>query len=118
MRPGGPAAAVPSRRRAVRLLAGHEADRPRARGRPRVPRPPGRPAAEGRGMSTHRLHFRDAAQDVVTWRTQRLRRAGFAPDTAAALAADFQMDLHALLELVERGCPPHLAARILAPLDA
>jgi hypothetical protein len=27
------------------------------------------------------------------------------------------MDLHALIELVERGCPPPLAARILAPLD-
>jgi hypothetical protein len=27
------------------------------------------------------------------------------------------MDLHELIELVERGCPPALAARILAPLD-
>ena len=27
------------------------------------------------------------------------------------------MDLHALLQLVERGCPPVLAARILAPAD-
>jgi hypothetical protein len=27
------------------------------------------------------------------------------------------MDLHALLELVDRGCPPALAARILAPLE-
>jgi hypothetical protein len=25
--------------------------------------------------------------------------------------------LHALIELVERGCPPELALRILAPLD-
>ena len=25
-------------------------------------------------------------------------------------------DLHALIELVERGCPPALAIRILAPL--
>jgi hypothetical protein len=67
-------------------------------------------------MSSNRLRFRDPALDVVTWRSERLERAGFAPDTAAALAADFQMDLHALLELVESGCPPHLAARILAPL--
>jgi hypothetical protein len=67
-------------------------------------------------MSSHRLRSRDPAQDVVAWRTARLRRAGFAPATAATLAADFQMDLHALLELVERGCPPHLAARILAPI--
>lgn len=27
------------------------------------------------------------------------------------------MDLHAMIELLERGCPPDLAARILAPLD-
>lgn len=67
-------------------------------------------------MSSNRLHFRDPAQDVVSWRADRLRRAGFTADDAAALAADFQTDLHALLELVERGCPPHLAARILAPL--
>jgi hypothetical protein len=27
------------------------------------------------------------------------------------------VDVHALLELVDRGCPPVLAARIMAPLD-
>jgi hypothetical protein len=27
------------------------------------------------------------------------------------------MDLHALLELVGRGCPPVLAARILSPAE-
>jgi hypothetical protein len=27
------------------------------------------------------------------------------------------VDVHALIELVERGCRPELAARILAPLD-
>jgi hypothetical protein len=27
------------------------------------------------------------------------------------------VDLHELLVLVDRGCPPPLAARILAPLD-
>jgi hypothetical protein len=26
-------------------------------------------------------------------------------------------DVHAVIELVERGCPPDLATRILAPLD-
>jgi hypothetical protein len=33
------------------------------------------------------------------------------------LAADGDVDLHDLLNLIDRGCPPHLAARILAPLD-
>lgn len=55
--------------------------------------------------------------DLVEWRRRRLRGAGFAPAAAAALAADCGADLHALLELVDRGCPPHLAARILAPLE-
>jgi hypothetical protein len=54
--------------------------------------------------------------DVVAWRRRRLRTAGFLPDLADAVARDGAMDLHALLELVDRGCPPHLAARILAPL--
>jgi hypothetical protein len=27
------------------------------------------------------------------------------------------VDVHALIELVERGCRPELAARILAPLE-
>jgi hypothetical protein len=36
---------------------------------------------------------------------------------ADALAGDGGTDVHALLELVDRGCPPELAARILAPLE-
>jgi len=54
---------------------------------------------------------------VVGWRSGRLAAAGFAPDLAARLARDCRVDLHALLELVDRGCPPALAARILAPRD-
>jgi hypothetical protein len=55
--------------------------------------------------------------DLVTWRLRRLGRAGFEPALADRVARDCAMDLHALLELVDRGCPPPLAARILAPLD-
>jgi hypothetical protein len=54
---------------------------------------------------------------VVRWRVRQLSGAGFPPPLADALAGDFRLDLHALLQLVERGCPPALAARILAPLD-
>jgi hypothetical protein len=54
---------------------------------------------------------------VVAWRRRRLERAGFEPERAAALAADRRTDVHALLDLVDRGCPPALAARILAPLE-
>ena len=44
-------------------------------------------------------------------------RAGFHAELAALVAADRAMDLDALIELVDRGCPPRLAARILAPLE-
>ena len=53
----------------------------------------------------------------MLWRAGRLREAGFEPDLADALARDCAYDLHAVLELVDRGCPAELAARILAPLD-
>jgi hypothetical protein len=55
--------------------------------------------------------------EVVRWRHEQLAAAGFDAGLAARLAADHRSDLHALIELVERGCPPGLAARILAPLD-
>ena len=55
--------------------------------------------------------------DVVAWRRQVLRQAGFATPLADAAARDERIDLHAALTLVDRGCPPELAARILAPLD-
>ncbi len=51
------------------------------------------------------------------WRVQRLVSAGFDAELAEHLAAQDHVDLHALLELVDRGCPPHLAVRILAPVD-
>lgn len=54
--------------------------------------------------------------DVVEWRLCRLREAGFPPLLASVLARQ-RVDLHALLELVDAGCPPELAARILSPLD-
>jgi hypothetical protein len=53
----------------------------------------------------------------VDWRERCLRKAGFTAAAAAAIARETAFDLHALLELVDRGCPPALAMRILAPLD-
>ncbi|HKP19040.1 MAG TPA: hypothetical protein VJT84_11210 [Gaiellaceae bacterium] len=61
-------------------------------------------------------HTREA-QDVVEWRRERLAEAGFPATLAGRLAREPGWDLHELIELVERGCPPSLAARILAPLD-
>jgi len=50
---------------------------------------------------------------VERWRTAELMRVGFAGDDAVALAARTDVDLHQAIELVQRGCPPELAFRIL-----
>jgi len=59
----------------------------------------------------------EPGDNLAAWREQRLLRAGVDTELAAALAADCALDLHAMIELIERGCPPELAARILAPFD-
>ena len=68
-------------------------------------------------VERHPLESR-GSDPVVLWRASRLRDAGCNPQLAEALARDSAYDLHAVLELVDRGCPADLAARILAPLDA
>ena len=49
---------------------------------------------------------------VEAWRQHQLQSAGFDRTLAAELAGT-EMDLHELLNLLDRGCPPELAARIL-----
>jgi hypothetical protein len=52
------------------------------------------------------------------WRRRRLMAAGVDEPLAVRLADEGAgVDLHELLVLLDRGCPPALAARILAPLD-
>ena len=53
--------------------------------------------------------------DVQVWRRCRLLEAGFPIELAETVAADPGFDLHALLQLVDRGCTPELAVRIVAP---
>lgn len=60
---------------------------------------------------------RDPSHRYVDWRTRCLLDAGFAEQDADRAGHDPAYDLHALLELVDHGCPPLLAARIVAPLD-
>jgi hypothetical protein len=57
-----------------------------------------------------------AAPEVFAWRRRQLVTAGFGSALARRVARDAAYDLHALIELVERGCPPRLAVRILAPV--
>jgi hypothetical protein len=63
------------------------------------------------------LAFGPDLERVIAWRIDRLRDAGFSARLAEALARDTRYDVHALLELGDRGCPPELAARILAPIE-
>ena len=50
---------------------------------------------------------------VERWRAEELERAGYHPEAAFELALRFDVDLHAAVELVERGCPHELALQIL-----
>jgi hypothetical protein len=58
-----------------------------------------------------------ALDEVVRWRCEQLVESGFALPLAVRVAKDAHYDLHALIELVERGCQPELAVRILAPVE-
>lgn len=58
-----------------------------------------------------------AGQRTARWRERQLLTAGFDAHLAHRLAHDERWDVHALIKLVELGCRPALAARIMAPLD-
>lgn len=79
------------------------------------------PRRHQQGMTVHDLRAAPPCGegpplDVAAWRRCRLIEAGFPAPVADQLAADPDYDLHALLELVDHGCPPLLAVRIQAPL--
>ena len=72
-------------------------------------------------MGNRTIHDQAEAQassGLVAWREARLHLAGFDHEAASQLAREEAIDFHALLDLIDHGCPPHLAARILAPLDS
>ena len=52
-------------------------------------------------------------QQIELWRTQELERAGYSHRAAGRLAARQDIDLHQAVRLLERGCAPELALRIL-----
>jgi len=53
----------------------------------------------------------------VNWRQLELEQHGFPPVLAERVARDQRYDLQELFALVEGGCAPALAVRILSPLD-
>jgi hypothetical protein len=50
---------------------------------------------------------------IERWRAEELERAGYAPRAAGRLAVRHDVDLHRATELLQRGCDPELALRIL-----
>ena len=64
-------------------------------------------------MSAVETYIETESERVERWRTDELLRVGFDFETAVLLAAESEVDLHGALDLVARGCPPDLAARIL-----
>ncbi|HKO74623.1 MAG TPA: hypothetical protein VJU01_04855 [Gaiellaceae bacterium] len=61
--------------------------------------------------------LKPADVEVNRWRREQLVLSGFSLPLAALIAGDPGYDLHRLIQLVEQGCPPELAVRILAPLE-
>jgi hypothetical protein len=50
---------------------------------------------------------------IERWRADELERAGYEPRAAGRLAVRHDVDLHRAVDLIERGCNPDLALRIL-----
>ena len=50
---------------------------------------------------------------VIRWRVEQLARVGYSWPAAMVLAANTQVDLHLAVTLVQRGCRPEVAVKIL-----
>jgi len=59
------------------------------------------------------VHVESETERIERWRAEELERAGYTPSEAAELASRIDVDLHLAVGLLERGCPPETALRIL-----
>jgi hypothetical protein len=50
---------------------------------------------------------------IESWRHEELERAGYDPESALVIAASHDVDLHAAVNLLRRGCTVELALQIL-----
>ena len=64
-------------------------------------------------MSTTDIGVRSELEQVERWRAAELERAGYPAEAAARIAARHDVDLHRAVQLLERGCSPELALKIL-----
>ena len=71
-------------------------------------------AKEMEAMSATELQIVETeAEKVERWRAEALEKVGYDVESAMQLAARPDVDLHRAVELVEAGCAPELALRIL-----
>ena len=59
------------------------------------------------------IYVETEGERIHRWRSEELERAGYDESQAAELAVRADVDLHLAVELLERGCPPPIALRIL-----
>lgn len=52
-------------------------------------------------------------EKIERWRAEELERAGYGTRAAGRLAARHDIDLHRAVGLLDQGCPPELALKIL-----
>ena len=73
------------------------------------------PEAKGGGMSAAELQLVHTSERdrIEQWRHEELERAGYDPESAIVLAASHDVDLHAAVNLLQRGCTVELALQIL-----
>jgi hypothetical protein len=66
-------------------------------------------------MGETELHVLEDTEQlqIELWRAEELERAGYSHRAAGRLAARPDIDLHQAVRLLERGCSPELALRIL-----
>jgi hypothetical protein len=66
-------------------------------------------------MTTAQLEETESpeVEAVLRWRFEELMRAGYDAGSALILAGHAEVDLHAARSLLERGCPPETALKIV-----
>jgi hypothetical protein len=70
---------------------------------------------EDEGMTAADLetYVETELERIHRWRSEELERAGYDAKQAAKVAVRLDVDLHHAIDLVQGGCPPHLALEIL-----
>ncbi len=53
------------------------------------------------------------ADEIIRWRAEELRRAGYSERAALLIALHTEVDLHVATRLLTEGCPQKIAVRIL-----